>query len=102
MNRFRPQDISPRYRLKYRIKYDCYVTYNWQTRHGYKRVKPLPLNRETLGRIFGRLHYLACHAPKPVRLKWLRAYNNFMKRYCAEGGRHSIKFANTYTAHAWL
>lgn len=102
MNRFRPQDINPRFRLKYRLIYGRTESYNWQSRHTYQRVNPLPLNHETLGRIFGRLHYLACHAPKPVQKKWRVVYNNFMKRYCAEGGRHSIKFANTYTAHAWL
>lgn len=102
MNRFRPQDINPRYRLKRRLKYGRYDSYNWQSRYGYKRVNPEPINRETIGRIFSQLHYLACHAPKPVRMKWQRAYNNFMKRYCANGGRHSIKFANNYTALSWL
>lgn len=102
MNRFRPQEIYPRYRLKYWLKYGRYPSHNWQSRYTYKRVHPLPVNQETLGRIFSRLHYLACHAPKPVQKKWRPAYNNFIKRYCAEGGRHSIKFANKHTAHAWL
>jgi hypothetical protein len=53
-------------------------------------------------RRFSHLHYLACHAPDPVARKWKQAYNLFMRKYFADGGKHSMRFANSHTCHKWL
>jgi len=57
-------------------------------------------NRQVLGGIFGRLHYLACHAPKPVQQRYQRAYRALCQRLFAE--RASMRYANKYSAHSWL
>jgi len=99
MNKFRPQSISKRHAIKLRRVYGRSETYNWQS-----RVKWYPVgwgaNRRVLGGIFGRLHYLACHAPKPVQQRYQRAYRALCQRLFAE--RASIHYANKYSAHSWL
>lgn len=101
MNKFRPQDINARYIIKERRLTGRAENYNWQT-----RAKWYPagwkVNHISIGRRFGHLHYLACHAPAPVRHRWRSAYQLFEKRYFASAGRASIRYLNTRTAHAWL
>jgi hypothetical protein len=101
MNRFRPQDLSKTFVMKERLKYGRSDSYNWQTRiewypAGYK------LNKKTITKQFQKLHYLACHAPEPVAKKWKSAYNQFEKKHFAHGGKASMRFLNTWTAHSWL
>jgi hypothetical protein len=100
-NRFRPQDISKRYIIRQRRITGVSESYNWQT-----RIRWYPagwgFNKQVLGRVFARLHYLACHAPAPVQRQWRPAYNKFCDRYLAQKGRASVRYLNKYTAHAWL
>lgn len=99
--RFRPQDLPKSYIMKQRLRYGRTDTYNWQT-----RVKWYPvgwgLNKRVIGDIFGRLHYLACHSPKPVRQRWRKAYKAFEAKYFASRGKASMRYLNNRTAHAWL
>jgi hypothetical protein len=100
-NKFRPQDLSKTFVMKQRLKHGRSDSYSWQTRIewfpvGYK------LNKKTIAKQFGKLHYLACHAPKPVALKWKAAYNLFEKKHLADGGKASMRFLNNWTAHSWL
>ena len=74
--------------------------YNWQSRIQWYPVG-FKLNHKTIVKQFGRLHYLACHAPEPITKKWRNAYANFYKKYFGTG-KASVRFANTYTAHSWL
>jgi hypothetical protein len=101
MNKFRPQDLPKHYIMKQRLKYGRSENYNWQT-----RIKWYPagwkVNQISIGNRFGQLHYLACHAPAPVKLKWQKAYNNLCKKLFAQNGRVSMRYQNKYTAHAWL
>ena len=60
------------------------------------------VNEKNIGRIFQHLHYLAEHAPEAVNKKWNKAYNNFMNKYFAEKGKHSVDFANNHTCHRFL
>ena len=60
------------------------------------------VNERAIGRIFSRLHYLACHAPDAVNKKWYKAYNNLMNKYFANKGKHTAGFANKYTCHRFL
>jgi hypothetical protein len=48
--------------------------YHWQPRYRLTRF-PGVYN------IGGHLHYLAQHAPKPVRIKWLPAWRRFVAHY---------------------
>jgi len=101
MNKFRPQDISTRYVMQQRRITGRAKNYNWQT-----RIKWHPagwkVNQISIGRRFGQLHYLACHAPLPIQKKWQSAYNIFMNKHFAHKGKASIRFLNKWTAHRWL
>ncbi len=101
MNKFRPQEINKRHTFRLRLKGygNEWINYNWQTRvewypAGYR------LNKKTISKQFSRLHYLACHAPKPVQKRWAPAYRAFYKRHFGVTG--SMRYLNTWTAHAWL
>jgi len=99
MNKFRPQDISKKYKLKQYIRTGRIENYNWQT-----RIKWYPagwgFNKKVIGGIFGRLHYLACHAPTPVQQRHRRAYRALEARLIPT--RASVRYINTYSAGAWL
>ena len=99
---FRPQSISKQFTIKdHRLNGKYHSSYNWRSRAewypvGYK------FNRITIAKTFQRLHYLACHAPTPIAKKYRPVYNNFCNRYFANGGRASMRYLNTRTAHSWL
>lgn len=101
MNKFRPQEISKKYQLKYRLKTGRFENYNWQT-----RVKWYPagwgINKRLIGDQHIRLHYLACHAPEPVRKRWQKAYNNFYKKHFGANKGVSMRYLNKYSCHSWL
>ena len=100
-NKFRPQDIPKSYVIKCRLKFGRVDNHNWQT-----RIRWYPagwgFNKQVLGRIFSQLHYLACHAPTPIRQRWRPAYKRFCERYLAQKGKASMRYLNKYTAHSWL
>ena len=100
MNKFRPQDLPKRYIIKERLKYGRSENYNWQT-----RVKWYPagwgFNKKVIGDMHGKLHYLACHAPKPIQKRWAKAYDNFYKKHF--GTKHaSVRYLNNWSCHSWL
>jgi len=100
MNKFRPQDIPKSFTIKQRLKYGRSDNYNWQT-----RVKWYPagwgFNKKVIGGIHGRLHYLACHAPKPIQLKWKNAYKVFYKKHFGTH-RASARYLNNWSCHSWM
>lgn len=100
MNKFRPQDLPKRYTIKERLKYGRTDNYNWQT-----RVKWYPagwgFNKKVIGDMHGKLHYLACHAPKPIQKRWAKAYKMFYKKHF--GTEHaSARYLNNWSCHSWL
>jgi len=99
MNRFRPQEVGTRYIMKQRRLTGRSENYNWQT-----RVKWYPAgwkpNQISIGRRFGQLHYLACHAPAPIQKRWEQAYKTFCRKHLPY--KSSMRFLNQYTAHRWL
>jgi hypothetical protein len=101
LSKFRPRDIGKLYQLKHRLKHGRTINYNWQSRVRWNRAKD-GINRQFIIRTFQCLHYRACHAPEPVRLRWRSAYQLFEKRYFASAGQASMRYLNTRTAHAWL
>jgi hypothetical protein len=86
--------------MKQRLKCGRSENYNWQT-----RIKWYPVgwgfNKKVLGNIFGKLHYLACHAPTPIQKKWKQPYKNF---YIKHFGTHkaSSRYLNKYSCHSWM
>ena len=100
-NKYRPSDVSKKYRIRYRLETGRSESFHWHS-----RVRWYPagwqVNRQTLGRIFSRLHYLGCHSPAPVQKKWFPVYNRFEEKYFATKGKASVRYLNAYTAHKWL
>ena len=98
-NKFRPQSISKKYVIRMRLKTGQSENYNWQTRiqwypAGWK------VNQISIGRRFGHLHYLACHAPEPIQKKWRSAYKNFCNQHIP--GRTSMRYLATFACDSWL
>ena len=101
MNKFRPQDIGKTCVMKERLKYGRTDNYNWQTRIewypvGYKT------NKKTISKQFGKLHYLACHAPEPIQKRWGNAYKVFYKKHFGADKGASMRYLNKYSCHSWL
>jgi hypothetical protein len=98
LKRFRPQDIDPRWRLRQnRIK--NFANLSWQIQN-----RPYPvgwqINHRTIGAQFYRLHYLALHAPAPIRKRWSAAYKRFYNTKF--GTRASTPYLNTWSCHNWI
>lgn len=68
MNKFTPMHFTGKYRLK-------------NKNVGLWHWRPRRTIDNHIERMFFRLHYLACHAPKPVQEKWSIAYKAFSKKY---------------------
>jgi hypothetical protein len=100
LNKFRPQDLSKTYVMKQRLKTGRSENYNWQT-----RVEWYPAiwstHQQQLSKRFTRLHYLACHAPAPIRKQWANAYKMFYKRHFGTDNA-SMRYLNKYTCHNWM
>lgn len=101
-NKFRPSSsMNTRSIMLERRKHGALLgSYNWQSRvdwypAGYK------LNRKTISKQFGKLHYLACHSPKPITKKWQKSYNNFYKKHFGSF-KASVRYLNKWSCHAWL
>ena len=99
--KYRPIELNKKYRIRYRLKTGRNEAYNWRSRVRWYAVG-WQVNRQTLFRIFSKLHYLGCHAPEPVQKKWRIVYNKFQAKYFATKGKASVRYLNTYTAHKWL
>ena len=99
--KYRPVEISAKYRIKYRLETGRNETYIWRSRI---RWQPAgwQINHKTLGRIHSRLHYLGCHAPEKVQAKWHIVYNQFKVKYLATKGKASNRFLEKHTAYKWL
>jgi hypothetical protein len=100
-NKFRPSSsMSAKGVIRQRRKYGYTDNYNWQS-----RVEWYPagygLNKRTIARQFGRLHYLACHSPERVQRQWQKVYDNFhIKHFGTFKG--SMRYLNQWSCHAWL
>jgi hypothetical protein len=98
--KYRPMDVSKKYKLKYLLETGRRESYNWRS-----RVRWYPasykLNRKTIFNQFGKLHYLACHSPEPITKKWQAAYNNFHKKHFGSF-KASVRYLNKWSCHNWL
>jgi hypothetical protein len=99
--KFRPSDHGPRTVMRERRR-GGYTSYNFRGRGPTYHVwNNEPFNRQVLGRIAGRLHYLACHAPDAVKKQWRKANELFDNKHFGNG-KQSVRYSNTYTCHAWM
>ena len=101
-NKFRPSSsMDKKHIMKMRRVYGRTDNYNWQSRVewypvGYK------LNHKTIFKQFGKLHYLACHAPDATTKRWQKAYNNFYKAHFGAFKGGSMRYLNTWSCHSWM
>jgi hypothetical protein len=99
--KYRPIELNKKYRIHYRLETGRSESYNWRS-----RVRWYPagwrVNRQTLGRLFSRLHYLGCHSPGPIQKKWYKVYNQFEEKYFATKGKASKRYQENNTAYKWL
>lgn len=101
---FRPQE--PNKRMTIRLRHRGYSK-EWTSMYNFvDRAEWYPVgwgkHRQQFARRFARLHYLACHAPRPVQLRWRAAYREFMNRYFGDGGQASMRYLNKWSSHSWL
>jgi hypothetical protein len=87
MKRFRPQNIPKSIIIRERLQTGKVYNYNWQTRINWYPAN-YTYNMRVIARIFGNLHYYACHAPKPVAKKWQKAYNQFKAKHFVTRAGH--------------
>ena len=100
--KFRPQQLSSRWKLVERRRGShASMSFNFQSRSDW-----FPAGWTThqcqFARRFGRLHYLACHAPLAVQRRWRHAYQNFMACHFAHSGQASARYLSVHTCHRWL
>lgn len=93
--------LLARYRLQSHRRGVYTGQFNWQSRVQWYRAN-LQTNHKSMIRTFARLHYLACHAPDPVRRQWAPVYQQWQRQHLATGGQASMRYVNRYTCHAWL
>lgn len=100
---FRPMELSKRATIKLRRNGygNEWINYNFPT-----RVKWWPAgwkyNHRVIGGIHSRLHYLACHAPKPIQKRWRVTYANFMSKHFGDPAQTSVRYLNKYSCHSWM
>ena len=101
-NKFRPSSsMDTKNIMKMRRIYGRTDNYNWQSRVEWYPVG-FKLNHKTIFKQFGKLHYLACHAPDRVTKRWEKAYQNFYKAHFGAFKGASMRYLNTWSGHSWL
>ena len=99
---YRPQDLAKRYTIRLRL-----AGYNgtFENHNFRSRTKWYPagwgFNKKVIGNQFGKLHYLACHSPKPIQKKWSKVYDVFHKKYFGSY-KTSVRYLNRWSCHSWL
>lgn len=100
MNKFRPQSVDKPTLIKFR-RNGIVDNYNWQT-----RVEWFPvgyrINKITIVKQFIRLHYLACHAPKPITKRYSKVYDTFYKKHFGVNKGASFRYLNNWSCHSWM
>ena len=98
---FLPQETSKKWTIKNR-RLGIPQSYNFVNRAAFAwQPAGWRLNNKVLGRIHCRLHYLALHAPTPVRKHWKEAYKVFYKKHFGtESG--SVRYLNNWSCHKWM
>jgi len=101
MKIFRPQDISKKYLLRIRRQGCNLENYNWQSS---VRWYPIgwSIGQQIIGNQHRRLHYLACHAPAPIKKKWVPVYRRFYQTHFGSRKHASVRYLNNWSCHSWM
>jgi len=100
--KFRPSSsMDTKNIIKQRLRYGYTDNDNWQSRIEWYPVG-FKLNRKTIFKQFGKLHYLACHSPGPIQRKWSKAYDNFHTKHFGSFKGVSMRYLNNWSCHNWL
>jgi hypothetical protein len=98
---FRPQSLSKKFTIKSR-RLGRNETYNFVDRIVFAwQPAGWRFNKKTIARMHSRLHYLACHAPTPVRKKWKAAHDIFYKKHFGTDSA-SVRYLNRWSCHSWM
>lgn len=97
---FRPQEIDKRWIMKERRMSGSTFNFNFQNRvqwypAGFKS------NRQGIMRRWQKIHHYSSHAPWCLP-HWKAANEMFHKKFLGTGGKGSMRFLNTHSAHSWL
>ena len=101
MKKFRPQSMSKSYGIKQRLRTGRVGNYNWQTRIDWYPAG-WDKRRQQFARRFSKLHYLACHAPRPIQTQWQATYRMFMNKHFGNASNASVRYLNKWSCHSWL
>lgn len=101
MKKFRPQQNKTLNRLRHQRRTGQTHCSNWQT---YQKWYPACWlsHQQHFANTFYRLHYLACHAPLNVQIKWRKKYLKFLKTHFGDNQRASVRYLNAWSCHSWL
>lgn len=97
MKVFLPPNTKAVYVIKQRLAGNKLSGLSFSKRHRWP--DSVPLNQTVLSRIHARLHYLACHSPNAVSVKWVPVYRNFQRKH--EGGAN-MPGRYQFSAREWL
>jgi hypothetical protein len=95
--RFRPQHFCPIFKLNSKLR-GAWKNYAFEKYYGWDSSPTI--NRKTLMKIHGELHYLSEHAPLPVQSKWQSAYRRFSARHLPS--KNYYRWADRYTPCGWI
>jgi len=99
---FQPQQISKLWMIRERRQGSPWAfNTNFKLRSNYVPAG-WTKHQNQFAKRFSRLHYLACHSPKPIAIKWRSVYNQYMKKNFGVGGKASTRYLNKYSCHSWL
>jgi hypothetical protein len=96
--RFRPQYFCPIFKLKSKLR-GQWENYAFEKYYGWE--SPTTINRKTLMKIYGQLHYLAYHAPLPIQSKWASAERRFADKHIPKVGLY-WRWVEKHTPNGWI
>lgn len=77
-SKFRPLKLPSSYKHKAFLKHQKLRSFNWVPYQQYTQDKYIP---GALSKAFKVLHYLACHSPNKLCLKYQNNYNRLVKKH---------------------
>ena len=91
-SKFRPLQLPPSYKHKAFLEKQKHRSFNWVP---YQQYTPDSYRPRALSKAFSVLHYLACHSPNKIGLKYQNSYNRLVKKHVPSkaGMDYTIKYS---------
>jgi len=91
-SKFRPLQLAPTYKHKAYLKRQKHRSFNWVP---YQQYIPDNYKPRALTKAFKVLHYLACHSPNKLHIKYEGSYNRLVKKHIPTkaGMDYTIKYS---------